>query len=115
MYGFELQHNGKTISAIIGQKNISIFITKINNEIILNFSGSDFQKSQGITWYNSNVNSGDHIIIALKNIKKGSIPIETHKLFVKKSQTIAEKQSQLEHDFARFKQLKKILNDRKLI
>lgn len=115
MHGLVLHHNGEIISAAMDQKNVSIFITKINNDITLNFSGTNFQKSQGMTWYNSKLHRGERIIIEVRDINKESNPIEEHPLSRENTHLEKKNRNDLEYDLARFEQLKKILENRGLI
>ena len=115
MLGLELQYNGNTISASIGIKSIGIAISKVSENIYLNFNGLDIQTKKGVIWFKSKLQIGDCIHIAIKDIENESSPIEVPATYYKRESTAEEKKEQTEWEIKRFNKLKAILTERGVI
>lgn len=112
MLGFELQYNGNTISASLEVKSIAIAITKVRENIYLNFSGLDIQTKKGVIWFRSKLQIGDCVHVAIKDIKNESSPIEVPDSYYKREYTAEEKLEQTDWEIKRFNKLKAILKER---
>jgi len=75
MLGFELEIKGQIIGASMGNRCVSIIVTKKNGRFTIKFSGSDFTINESMTWYESELEIGDKMTITIKNIENESAPI----------------------------------------
>ncbi|MDR0711506.1 MAG: hypothetical protein LBF67_04050 [Prevotellaceae bacterium] len=65
---------GQRISAAIGNKSVSIIVEKREGRFTIRFSGSDFTINKSMMWYESELEAGSKMAIAIKDIIAESIP-----------------------------------------
>ena len=70
MIGLELKLNDQTVVASIENGVTSIFLSKIDDVIRLDFRGTDNHKNQHVTWSESCVNEDDQIKIKVVTVDK---------------------------------------------
>jgi hypothetical protein len=75
MLGFELDIKGQLISAAIGNRCISITVEKKKGRFTIRFSGSDFTANKSMIWYESELEVGSKMAVAVKDIISENIPV----------------------------------------
>ena len=86
MIGFELNINGKKVSAALENGVVSVILTKLSDElrnsIDLDFTGLNTHEKGNeelIDWYRSSLNLGDELMIKVIDVSENSVPIEVRK------------------------------------
>lgn len=82
MTGFELKYNDKITTASLEDGVVSVFLSKENETIHLNFLGLDNKINQHVTWFESIVNENDEIKIKIVEVNQVAkiIKSESHKV-----------------------------------
>lgn len=70
MKGFELKYNDKVITASIENGVTSIFLSKVEDDIRLDFGGLDCCNNQHVTWFQSIIHEGDEMKIKIVDVTK---------------------------------------------
>lgn len=109
MLGFELNNNGDIVGvSIASQKIITIFVTRNNNGVFLHFSGSNSDFSKSATWYSTELKSGGHISVVIKDIVMNSEPVSIE-TFAPLILMEKERNEQDDRELKRFYELRKLL------
>jgi hypothetical protein len=80
MLGFELNVKEQLINAAIGNRCISIIVEKKTDRFTIRFSGSDFTTNESMIWYESELDTGSKMTVAIKDIVNESVPAMVTKI-----------------------------------
>lgn len=105
MKGFELIYNDQIVTASIESGVTSVFLSKIEDSIRLNFQGLDNNTNQHITWFESTVNENDKIKIKVVNVNQVAKIIKSE----------PNKRNSLENKLIEYKGMKSYLEKEGLI